>query len=448
MKRSIFLAILVLFFWTDFVVAQTEPSPQEVLTIDQCITIALKNNYDVRAAEKNYDRAKYNFLGTWEGFILPKMGFSYSGSRSRFDQAQTYRTTAVVGGTLVEVAHPYHYQSSYALGLSFSQTIFDGWSNAANYNYYKKGKFSAGENLRLTRQTVVLGVRNSCYALLKAQMLLEVQNDAIKRSEEQLNMAKAKYDLGAASLSDYLKAKVQLSNDSLALITARNDIKLAEADLNNILGRNIDMPIQIDAKLEYKKFDSTAYPVTEETIEKHPQINITRSAVDQAHSRLTMARSVNFPSISVGVNYSWFDTEFPKSWADYRKPSDPWLMGIQVSLNLFNGLSTISNIWSAQANLQAAKEKLINDRRGVKLEINQAFWAITEAEQKIQVTGDALESAEQDLNLTQEKYNLGAASMLELLDANYSYTTAKSNQVQALYDYNLAIAELEKAIGK
>jgi outer membrane protein TolC len=437
MKRSIFLTIFALVFWTGFGLAQTEPSSQEVLTIDQCINIALKNNYDVKAAEKNYDGARYNLLGAWSGF-LPRA--SLSSSWARYEH--TYLIYPEGGGL------PYLSRSSYGLGLSFSQTIFDGFNNVANYNYSKKGKFSAGENLKLTKQSVVLGVKNSCYALLKAQMLLEVQTEAVKRSEEQLNMAKAKYELGAASLSDYLKAKVQLANDSLALITAKNSIKLAEADLNNVLGRNIDTPIQVDAKLEYKKFDPTAYPVTEETIENHPQINITRSAVDQAHSGLTMARSENYPKIYFGVNYSWSDMKFPKSWSDYRKPDDPWRMGIQVSLNLFNGLSTLSNIWSAQANLQAAKEKLRKDRREVKLEINQALLLVTEAEQKIAVTDNALKSAEEDFNLTKEKYNLGAASMLELLDANYSYKTAKSNQVQALYDYNLAIAQLEKAVGK
>ncbi|MDP2960097.1 MAG: TolC family protein, partial [candidate division Zixibacteria bacterium] len=68
--------------------------------------------------------------------------------------------------------------------------------------------------------------------------------------------------------------------------------------------------------------------------------------------------------------------------------------------------------------------------------------------QKIRLTDEALKSAEEDLKLTQEKYNLGAASMLELLDANVSYKTAKSNQVQSLYDYNLALAKYEKAIDK
>jgi len=232
------------------------------------------------------------------------------------------------------------------------------------------------------------------------------------------------------------------------LITARNNIRVAQAELNNILGRNIDAPIQIDARLEYKKFDPTAHPITEKTIENHPQINKTKSGVDQAHSALTMARSENYPKIYLGMNYSWNDGKFPKSWTEYRKPPDPWYLGIQVSLNIFNGLSTISNIWGAKASLQAAKEKLKKDRREVTLEIKKALLAVTEAEQKIQVTKEASKAAEQDLNLTKEKYNLGAASMLELLEANYSYKTVKSNQVQALYDYNLAIAQFEKAIGK
>jgi outer membrane protein len=437
MKRSIFLTIFVIFFWTGLALAQAEPSSQEVLTIDECIRIALQNNYEVRAAEKSYDAAKYNLLGTWQGF-LPKADItSYW---TRYEHA--YLIYPEAGGI------PYLSRSSYGLRFNLSQTIFDGWYNIARYNYYKKGGSSAREDLRLTRQWVIFEVKNSCFALLKAQMLLEVQTEAVKRSEEQLNMAKAKYDLGAASLSDYLKAKVQLSNDSLAFITARNSIKLAQADLNNILGLNIDAPIQIDAKLEYEKFDPTTYPITEKIIEDHPQITKTKSEVDQAHSSLTMARSENYPKIYFGVNYSWNDMKFPKSWTEYRKPDDPWYVGMQVSLNIFNGLSTISNIWGAKANLQAAKEKLKKDRREVELEIKTALLAITDAEQKIRVTEVALRSAEEDLNLTKEKYNLGAASMLELLDANYSYKTAKSNQVQSLYDYNLAIAQFEKAVGK
>ncbi len=436
MRKLILLTTVAILSWNDLPLAQGTRSPQEVLTMDECIKIALKNNYEVRAAEKNFQRARYDLLGTWKGF-LPKADITSNWRRSD-------RTSIIYS----EAGFPYSSKSYYRLGLDVNQTLFDGWYNVASYNYYKKGKLSAREDLTLTKQWVVLEVKNGCFALLKAQMLLEVQAEAVKRSEEQLNMAKAKYELGATSLSDYLKAKVQLSNDSLALISARNNIKLAEADLNHTLGREIGAPIQVDAKLEYKKFDPAAYPITEKTTENHPQITKAKSEVDQAHSWLTVARSENYPSIYLGVSYSWNSGKFPGNWSEYREGLDLWYVGLQVSLNIFNGLSTISKMWSAKASLMAAKEKLRKDRREVELEIQKAILAVIEAEQKIRVTEEALKAAEEDLNLTKEKYNLGAASMLELLDANYSYRTSKSNQVESLYDYNLAIAQFEKAVGK
>ena len=102
--------------------------------------------------------------------------------------------------------------------------------------------------MKLAEKSVALSVKEGCYNLLKAQMLYEVQIDAVKKSIEQLNMARARYDLGSASLSDYLKAKVQLGNDSLNLITYANNVKLTESSLNSLLGLDINTPLEIDAK--------------------------------------------------------------------------------------------------------------------------------------------------------------------------------------------------------
>jgi outer membrane protein TolC len=293
---------------------------------------------------------------------------------------------------------------------------------------------------------VALSVKEGCYNLLKAQMLYEVQIDAVKKSIEQLNMARARYDLGSASLSDYLKAKVQLGNDSLNLITYANNVKLTEASLNSLLGLDINTPLEIDAKLEYKKLEANLEDETKKALEKHPQVDKAKMGVNQAHSSLTIARGGNFPNISFSGSYSWKNYGFPSS-RDIEK-IDSWGIGISVSLNIFEGFLTTSKVRSAKAMLNLAKENLKQSKRDLELEIKQAYLSVNEAEQKIRLTDEALKSAEEDLKLTQEKYNLGAASILELLDANVSYKTAKSNQVQSLYDYNLALAKYEKAIDK
>jgi outer membrane protein TolC len=119
-----------------------------------------------------------------------------------------------------------------------------------------------------------------------------------------------------------------------------------------------------------------------------------------------------------------------------------------VSLSIFEGFLITSQVRSAKAQVRLNEDNLEQNKRDLTLAIKQADLLVKEAERKIQLTDDALTSAEEDLKLTQEKYNLGAASILDLLNANVSYKTAKNNQVQALYDYNLAVAQFEKATAR
>jgi outer membrane protein TolC len=440
MKKVVFFTVwIMVFFWFGFL-AQAQEVPKKVLSIDDCVKLALKNNFTARSAQENYKSARWEFLGGWSGF-LPSVDFTSGWSKTFKYNRIEYDTL----GNAMNVIYPS--TSNYRFSLGFTYPIFNGGSNWANFNFKKAGKRSAWDDLKLAEKSVALSVKEGCYNLLKAQMLYEVQIDAVKKSIEQLNMARARYDLGSASLSDFLKAKVQLGNDSLNLITYANNVKLTEASLNSLLGLDINTPLEIDAKLEYGKLEANLEDETRKALEKHPQIDKAKMGINQAHSSLTAARSANFPKISFSGDYSWSDNQFPEArrdWSNY----DSWGIGISVSLNIFEGFSTTSKVRSAKAMLNLAKENLKQSKRDLELAIKQAYLSVNEAEQKIRLTDEALKSAEEDLNITQEKYNLGAASMLELLDANVSYKTAKSNQVQALYDYNLALAQFEKAIDK
>lgn len=426
-----FLVLLILF---QFAVAQQTP-PKRVLTIDECIKIALQKNYQIRASYEGHRGAQADVIGA-RSRLLPNVS-TYSGW-TRYDEEKFI---------WVEGRDPYFSRDFYNYGLRLDQSIFNGGYNWANLNYTRAREKGAYADYRLSQQAVALKIKQDCYEVLKARTLLDVQRDAVKRSEEQINMAKARYDLGSASLSDYLKAKVQLGSDNLALITAENSLKLAQANLNNDLGIDLEPPVDVAAELEYQKLDVDVHQVIQQRLEIHPQIKKVESVVNQAKSGVSMARSALLPSISFSGSYSWSDGKTPGSWSDW-KMNDSWRVGISVGLNIFDGFRSLAGIQRGKANLRSAEENFEQNRRDLELEIRQAHLAIREAEQKIEVTEEALEAAEQDLKLTQEKYNLGAASMLELLDADVSYKTARNNQVNALYDYHLALARFEKAIGK
>jgi outer membrane protein len=426
-----FLSLLVLF---QLALAQKVPQ-KGALTIEECIKIALKNNYLVRSSYEVHRAAEADVVSA-RSRLLPNIS-TYTGW-TRYDAEKFI---------YVEGRDPYFSRDFYNYGLSLSQSIFNGGYNWANFNSARAGEKGAYADYKLSQQAVALTIKQDCYELLKAKTLLDVQKDAVKRSEEQMNMAKARYDLGSASLSDYLKAKVQLGNDNLALITAENSLKLAQANLNNDLGIDLLSPVDVAAELTYQKLEVDIEQVIKQRLGLHPDIGKAESMVNQAKSNISMARSALLPSISFGGSYSWSDGRTPDSWSDW-KVNDSWRIGISVGLNIFDGFQSLANIQKGKANLRSADENLNQKKRDVELEIRQSYLAVREAEQKIEVTDEALKAAEQDLKLTQEKYNLGAASMLELLDANVSFKTAKNNQVDALYDYNLAVARFEKAIGK
>jgi TolC family type I secretion outer membrane protein len=434
-KKTVFSVLLAVLLW--FYSAQAQEIQKRVLTVDDCVNIALKSSFPARSAQENYQSARWNFLGGWSG-LLPRLDVSSIWFRYSRD-ILSFRLGQVISS-----------RDRYSFNLGLTQPVFDGGANFATYNLKRSTKKAAWDDLKLAEKSVALNVKQGCYDLLKAQALYDVQIDAVGKSIEQLKMAKARYDLGAASLSDYLKAKVQLGNDSLSLITYQNNVKIAEATLNSLLGLNVNTPLEVDARLEYKKLEADLEEETRKALEKHPQIDKAIQEENQAHSSLTIARSGNFPDISFQGNYSWSDIKLPeiknfrRDWDLY----DSWDIGIRVSMNIFDGFLTTSKVRSAKAQLSLTKESLEQSKRDLELEIKKAYLLVKGAEQKIQLTEDALKSAEEDLKLTQEKYNLGAASILELLDANVSYKTAKSNQVQALYDYNLAIAQFEKAIGR
>jgi outer membrane protein len=98
--------------------------------------------------------------------------------------------------------------------------------------------------------------------------------------------------------------------------------------------------------------------------------------------------------------------------------------------------------------LNTAKSSYEDTRNNVSLEVKQAFLDVQQNKEKIALNDESVAAAQEDLNIVREKYNLGAATIIEVLDAEVSFKTAQTNKVQALFDYNLAISRLEKAMGK
>jgi outer membrane protein len=416
----------------------------DTLTLEECISVAMGQNPDAIIGMKTVQSAKADVLGAVANF-LPHLSASSSYSHS----AQSY-LDPLSGITVDGVEIPERYlertSDSYSASLSLRQSIFQGGYNFSSLAYARAGHQAAKDEYTQTRQSLALEVKVRYYDLLKTSRLVQVAEEQVRHSEEQVKLEENMFEIGASTEANVLRAKVQLGEDRLGLITARNNLSIARANLNDILGRDLDMQVQVVDNLEVQKPLLELSSLTELALSEQPAVKIAVAQHRQARASLGMAKSGRLPTLSASGSYSWYDSSLPKDASDWQD-HDSWSVGLSLSIPIFDGFSTKANIRQAQLNSAIAEEQLKQARREVALAVKQAFLSVKEAEQRIQVTEESLSLAEEERRLAEERYRLGASFLLELIDSQVAYSTAQTNYITALYDYKLALAQLEQAVG-
>lgn len=431
-----FLNIFLAGIWVPVLAQEGPASAVRTLTVEECISIALKHNADAVIAQKSVESAAAGVRGAVANF-LPQLDASSSYSRS---PVYTYRDT-MTGRTLE--SDP----DSYSAGLSVRQSLFQGGYNLANLSYAREGYQKAKDSYEQTEQSLALEVKVRYFDLLKAIRLLQVAEELVRSSQEQVKLEQSLYEIGATTRANLLRAQVKLGEDRLSHISARNDLSIAQAYLNDILGWSLDTSFEVVDNLTVERATFDEASLIEEAIDNHPSVRRAKTQWRQDKASLGMAKSGRMPSLSASGNYSWGDSDLPKDLDDW-KDNDSWRVGLSLNVPLFDGFATKSNIRRARLNLTIAQEELKQAERDVALAVKQAYLKLTEAEERIEITEESLALAEEERRLAQERYRLGASFLLELIDSQVAYSTAQTNHIAALYDYQLAIAQLENAVGK
>lgn len=437
MKRRL---IFILIITSVCAAALSANSVAETYTLDQCVNIALKNNYDVIAAEKSYNTARVRVYSAY-GSLLPSISISAGASRSWSGFTRTDQTTGeIVGGGETR----YIYSGS----LNFGNT-FDGLG-LSNYGSIKKSRSDRASSFYgyvKSQQDLIFNVKSDYYDLIKTKMLLDVAQDAVKRGEEQLRTAQSKYDLGSASMSDVLKAKVQYGNDKLDLVSKTNDYKLAQANLAFLMGINVDQEFEVDENVPDRDINLTFDDAMKEALSQNPQYKIAQFDFLSAKSSRTIAKSRFLPNLSVGLTHGTSVGDY-SDFATFRGRDASYRLSAGLSFNIFNGGSDYANLNAAKNEVRTKEENLDNTKNSVALELKKSFLELERAREAKTLADESVAAAQEDLNLVREKYNLGAATILEVLDSEVSFKEAQTNNVQAIFDYNLAVAQLEKALGR
>ena len=418
---------------------------EKILTLDQCVDIALEQNADlimgnfvVKIAGRDVMLAIANFLPE----VTAEMGYYHS----EIGPSSAIRIDPQTG--IPVPVQPFEIVSwNSSARLTASQTLFNGGYNLFNYVQSRASKKSTEYTFEDTKQTTIYVVKERYYNLLAAEKLLEVAEETSKSSEESFKRAEILFEVGTVPKSDVLKAKVRMETDRLGLIEAQNNLAIAQASLNHILGYDMDHEIKIVDNLDISEMEVSYDDAIQNAFTYHPSLLKRTYDVKAAKANIGKAASQYLPSVYAFYQYSWQHADFNQIKEMFDNDYN-WYAGVSLRIPIFQGLSRIANLSKARLDFKYNQEALEQVKRDVALEVKTAYFYMEQAKKQIAVSQNVVEAADEDLRLNKEKYNLGAGTILDLIDAQVSYTSAQSDRIQALYTHKKAIAKLQQAMGK
>jgi outer membrane protein TolC len=337
-------------------------------------------------------------------------------------------------------------EDTYSAGLSIQQPLFM-WGMI--YNNYKQSKLSleaARQELETVKQQVILDVTTSFYGVLLTAELVKVTGMAVDQVQAHVKTAQDLVDAGVATNFDLLRAKVQLANTKSQFIRVQNALKLAKDALKNTIGIDLDSQINVEGKLVYSPLEVDLSQLINSALENRPEIKQLQFQEQVGEKFVSLAKAGNKPNLVFVGNYNYeSNADTPGDLFDGDEWKDSWNVTLALQIPIFDGLKTRSQVKQAKSGLrqiQIGKEQLID---GIGLEVRAAFFGLQESSELLKAQAETVQQAQESLRIANLRYKNGMITNVELMDAELAFTQAQTNQFNALHDYVIAVAKLEKA---
>lgn len=397
------------------------------LTLGDALTLAMGNNPQLTSVDAARQAANRRVQQARAGY-WPTLGYSYNAARVRIDNP-------LVSGSLIE--------NGYDNQLALSWTLYNGGSTQATVKQAKENYLGKTYGVLQAEQQLKLNTTQAYFTVLQAEKQTGVAEESVARLEEHLKNVKLQYEVGIVAKADVLRSEVEVANARQELIKARNSRDLAYAQLANLIWVPMDTKLVLKDELTYVPDDRKIREAIDYAKIYRPEIHISESNIKAAEASVKGARSGYLPTVTVSAGYGRSDdgTKW-QGWDDMG-----WNVRGTVKWTLFDGFYTSGKVGEAMATQTQAEEDYKLTVQSVELEVREAWLNMQEARERIETSAVAVSQAEEDYKISQARYAAGVGTNLDVLDSQVALTTAQTNNVSALYDYNNSRAALDKAMG-
>ena len=335
---------------------------------------------------------------------------------------------------------------TYSTGLNSTVNLFDG---GRRWNEVKRSRYDVGAaeaNEVTQKYSLALQVKTQYYAILAAREAEAAAQAQLQQAQEQLKTSIVRTRAGVATLSDSLRSVIAVGNGQLALITARNNVRVASAALTRLVGSESLVTAQPSDTLDrgLAPVDSAALA---SVLDEAPTIRQSEAQLASAQATVKSAKTPYLPSVDLSYSRSGngFSNTYGVTGNSLAYTNN---FNIRLSYTLFNNFQREDALTRAEVTADVVQAQVRDAKLAAQQTLVQQLAALRSAQQRIVIQQATLDASREDLRVQQQRYALGASTLLDVLTSQSTLDAARSALIQARQDVRVARAQLEALVGR
>lgn len=405
---------------------QGSVSANAMISIDDCIKMAIENNPNILSSIANKEIYK------------TKIGQAWSAYFPEFDISTGYTRTKMMMPALkgIKMAPYNHFKT---ITSSASMLLYDFGKTGASVRMAKKTFEASEKSLQGTINEVIYNVKDAYYQLMFAIQQEEVWAETVDRYQITYNQAKAYYEIGTKPKLDVTTAKYNLDNAKLSHIKAKNNIDLMYAQLNNAMGLPEYTNYNISSKIKNDRYFYELKNLLSTASETRPELLAAKKKSEASEQLIKATKCAFLPDLKISADYSLGGTD---PGADYG-----YGFGGALQYQTTNLMYLKKQVDEAKATAKKDKADYETTRQNVYLQVKQAYISMFEAQESLPVAKSAMLTAKEQYELASGRYKVGIGDVVELKDSENTFLNAQLDYYKSLLDYNISAANLERVVG-
>ncbi|WP_235884471.1 TolC family protein [Pedobacter hiemivivus] len=412
-------------------------SAQQKLSLEEAISVALKNNYDIKLVNNDIQIAKNN-LNLGNAGMLPQLtgSFSDGGSKQDITRTQSNGNQQTLNGVR---------NTSMNYGAALGWTIFDGLQMFTNYERLKELQKLGEVNAKATILTTISNVINAYYTVLKEQQLVTARDSALDISQLRLTIANNKLSIGRGSKLDVLAAKVDYNTDTSAYLQEINLLKTSKTALNQVMARDLNLDFKVAERIDIDAALNLA-TLEGQMAQLNPDLQNAFINKKIAELNLKQVKGQRYPVVAVNSGYEFQKSASPTGFNTQTR-SNGFTYGVTASLNIFNGFLQRQNERNAKIGINSSELSFEKTKQDINAQLLSTYQNYSTNLDLLKIEKSNVDIARQNLDITLDKYRLGSISPLELREAQKNFIDAITRYLNAQYEAKLTEISLKEISG-